>query len=245
MCPNKYGCQPQIAGRIEHFVARHAMNIDGIGEEVADKLYSSGLVTNVADLYDLTQERLMTLDKFKEKASQRILTSLEESKKVPFARVIFALSIPFVGETVAKVLAPAVKNIDNLMTMTADELSQIDEIGPKIAESIVSFFALDDNRLIVQRLRNAGLQMANEEVEAVSNKLEGKKIVISGVFEHHSRDEYKRIIEQHGGKNVSSISANTDFVFAGENMGPAKLEKARKLQIPIISEQQFLDLINS
>ena len=245
MCPNKYGCQPQIAGRIEHFVARHAMNIDGIGEEVADKLYSSGLVTNVADLYDLTQERLMTLDKFKEKASQRILTSLEESKKVPFARVIFALSIPFVGETVAKVLAQAVKNIDNLMTMTADELSQIDEIGPKIAESIVSFFALDDNRLIVQRLRNAGLQMANEEVEAVSNKLEGKKIVISGVFEHHSRDEYKRIIEQHGGKNVSSISANTDFVFAGENMGPAKLEKARKFQIPIISEQQFLDLINS
>lgn len=244
-CPNKYECTPQITGKIEHFVGRHMMNIDGIGEEVAQLLYTSGLVKNIADLYDLTEEKLMMLDRFKEKSARRIINGIEDSKKVPFERVIFALSIPFVGETTAKVLAGAAHNIDTLMAMNELQLSSIGEIGDKIARSIVDFFSLDFNRTIIERLRLAGVQMeiSEEELQNKTDKLAGKSIVISGTFAHHSRDEYKKMISQNGGKNVSSISAKTDFVFAGENMGPAKLEKAQKLGIPIINEDEFLKMI--
>lgn len=244
-CPNKYYCRPQITGRIEHFVSRHAMDIDGIGEEVAEQLYAARLVETVADIYDLTEHDLVTLERFGERSAKRILAGVEASKSVPFERVVYALSIPFVGETVAKKLAQAVKNIDNLMAMTGEQLAMIPEIGPKIAESIVQFFKVPINRVIVERLRIAGLRMQVEEkiVELKSNVLEGKSIIISGVFDYHSRDEYKQIIEQHGGKNVGSISAKTDYVLAGAKMGPAKLEKAKKLGIEIISETDFLKMI--
>ena len=247
VCPNKWDCGPQICGRIEHFVGRHAMDIDGIGEEVAVILNKSGLVHDVADLYDLTQEKLVSLDRFQEKSAQRILRGIAASKTVPYARVIFALSIPFVGETTGKVLARHTRNIDTLMTMPAEELASIPEIGPKIAQSIVDYFADERNRIIVERLRSAGLQMSlsEEETAGQSDKLMGKKVVISGVFAKHSREEYKAMIEQNGGKNVSSISSATSFVLAGENMGPAKLEKARKLGIDIINEDQFLEMLQT
>ena len=245
VCPNKWGCGPQICGRIEHFVGRHAMDIDGIGEEVAVLLNKSGLVNDVADLYDLTQEKLVALDRFQQRSAQRILRGIEASRQVPFARVIFALSIPFVGETTGKVLARHTHDIDTLMSLPVEQLAGIPEIGPKIAQSIVDFFAEERNRAIVERLRAAGLQMAlsEEETAGQSDKLEGKKVVISGVFAKHSREEYKALIEQNGGKNVSSISSATSFVLAGENMGPAKLEKARKLGIDIIDEEEFLEMI--
>ena len=245
VCPNKWGCGPQICGRIEHFVGRHAMDIDGIGEEVAVILNKSGLVNDVADLYDLTQEKLVALDRFQEKSAQRILRGIENSLRVPYSRVIFALSIPFVGETTGKVLARHTRDIDTLMSLPAEQLAAIPEIGPKIAQSIVDFFAEERNRVIVERLRAAGLQMALTEQETAgqTDKLAGKKVVISGVFAKHSREEYKAMIEQNGGKNVSSISSATSFILAGENMGPAKLEKARKLGIDIINEDQFLEMI--
>ncbi len=245
VCPNKYACRPQITGKIEHFVGRRMMNIDGIGEEVAEQLFSAGLVENIADLYDLTEEKLVSLERFQKKSAQRIIKGIEDSKKVPFERVIFALSIPFVGETTAKVLAEATHNIDTLMSINEDQLSSINEIGNKIATSIVEYFDNDANRDIVERLRNAGLQMAisEEDLQNKTDKLAGKSIVISGTFALHSRDEYKKMITQNGGKNVGSISAKTDYVFAGENMGPAKLEKAQKLGIPIINEEEFLKMI--
>ncbi|MBP5688327.1 MAG: NAD-dependent DNA ligase LigA [Muribaculaceae bacterium] len=247
VCPNKWECKPQITGRIEHFVSRHAMNIDGIGEEVAVQLHESGLVNNIADLYDLTIEKLVGLDRFQLKSAQRIMRGIKQSKQVPFERVIYALSINFVGETIAKVLARNVHNIDRLMEMSTEELAAIPEIGPKIAQSIVEYFAVESNRDIVERLRWAGLQMALSEQELANRttKLEGKKIVISGVFQHHSREEYKAMIEQNGGKNVGSISKATSFILAGDNMGPAKLEKAQKLGIDIINEDQFLAMLNS
>jgi len=245
VCPNKWECGPQICGRIEHFVGRHAMNIDGIGEEVAILLNKSGLVNDIADLYDLTQEKLIALERFQERSAQRILRGIEASKSVPFARVIFALSIPFVGETTGKVLARHTRDIDTLMSMPAEQLAAIPEIGPKIAQSIIDFFAEERNRVIVERLRAAGLQMAltQDETAGLTDKLQGKKIVISGVFAKHSREEYKAMIEQNGGKNVGSISGATNYVLAGENMGPSKLEKARKLGIEIINEDQFLEMI--
>jgi DNA ligase (NAD+) len=245
VCPNKWECGPQICGRIEHFVGRHAMNIDGIGEEVAILLNKSGLVNDIADLYDLTQEKLIALERFQERSAQRILRGIEASKSVPFARVIFALSIPFVGETTGKVLARHTRDIDTLMGMPAEQLAAIPEIGPKIAQSIIDFFAEERNRVIVERLRAAGLQMAltQDETAGLTDKLQGKKIVISGVFAKHSREEYKAMIEQNGGKNVGSISGATNYVLAGENMGPSKLEKARKLGIEIINEEQFLEMI--
>lgn len=246
VCPNKYGCKPQITGRIEHFVARHAMNIDGIGEEVAVQIFDSGMVKNVADLYSLTGNRLLCLEHFQQKAASRILNGIRKSLEVPFERVLFAIGIPFVGETTAKVLARNVHTIDRLMQMTALELSSIPEIGPKIADSIVDFFANPDNVTIIERLREAGVQLclSEEELANRTNLLEGKKIVISGVFARHSREEYKAMIEQNGGKNVSSISAATSYVLAGDNMGPAKLEKARKLSIPIINEEEFLAMLH-
>lgn len=245
VCPNKYGCKPQITGRIEHFVARHAMNIDGIGEEVAVQLHESGLVHNIADIYSLTGNDLMRLEHFQRKASDRILSGIRKSLEVPFERVLFAIGIPYVGETTAKVLARNVHTIDRLMAMNAEELASIPEIGPKIAESIVGYFAAEGNREIIERLREAGVQLCLSEAELANHtdKLAGKKIVISGVFAKHSREEYKAMIEQNGGKNVSSISSATSYVFAGENMGPAKLEKARKLGIPIIGEDEFLAML--
>lgn len=245
VCPNKYGCKPQITGRIEHFVARHAMNIDGIGEEVAVQLHESGLVHNIADIYSLTGNDLMRLEHFQRKASDRILSGIRKSLEVPFERVLFAIGIPYVGETTAKVLARNVHTFDRLMAMNAEELASIPEIGPKIAESIVGYFAAEGNREIIERLREAGVQLCLGEAELANrtDKLAGKKIVISGVFAKHSREEYKAMIEQNGGKNVSSISSATSYVFAGENMGPAKLEKARKLGIPIIGEDEFLAML--
>lgn len=245
VCPNKWGCPPQITGRIEHFVGRHAMNIDGIGEEVAVTLHAAGLVNDPADLYELTEAKLIALDRFQSRSAQRILRGLDESRQVPFARVLFAISIPYVGETTAKVLARNVHDIDTLKTTGAEQLAAIPEIGPKIAQSIVEFFAREENCLMIERLRAAGLQMAlsDDELASRSDKLAGKKIVISGVFTRHSREEYKAMIEQNGGKNVGSISKATDYVLAGENMGPSKLEKAQKLNVPIIDEDTFLNML--
>lgn len=244
-CPNKYGCVPQITGRVEHFVGRRMMNIDGIGEETVTDLFNAGLIHNAADLYTLTPAQLMVLPGLGERSADRIIKGIEASKSVGFERVIYALSIPYVGETVAKKLARATGDIDRLMTMTVEELARIDDIGPSIARAIVDFFAVPQNREIVDRLRAYGLQMAmpEEDTSGRTDRLAGKAIVISGVFEHHSRDEYKAMIELNGGKNVGSISKKTSFVLAGDNMGPAKLEKATKLGIPVIDETTFLDMI--
>ncbi|MBD5248793.1 MAG: NAD-dependent DNA ligase LigA [Barnesiella sp.] len=245
ICPNKYHCPPQIAGRIEHFVARRAMNIDGIGEETVGQLMQMGLVKDIADLYELNYSVLTSLDRFAEKSAQRILAGLEASKNVPFERVVFALSIPFVGEIVARRLARSLRNIDSLMSATTDQLVGIDDIGEKIAESVVGFFAEPVNRDMVDRLRGYGLTMSmpEEEQEAHSQRLAGQTIVISGTFTHHSRDEYKAIIEANGGKNSGSISKKTTFILAGENMGPAKLEKAQSLGVRIVDETEFLNMI--
>ena len=245
ICPNKYVCQPQVIGRIEHFVARRMMNIDGIGEETAELMFNQGLIKNIADLYDLQYEQLVVLDRFANRSANRILEGLEASKSVPFERVLFALSIPYVGETTAKKIARTVGNIDRLMAMNVDELTQIEDVGVRIADSIIEYFSVEENRQIVERLRVAGLQFAVTEdiTEGRSDKLQGKSIVISGTFTHHSRDEYKALIEKHGGKNVGSISKKTDYVLAGENMGPSKLEKANSLGIEIIDEETFLKMI--
>lgn len=247
ICPNKFGCIPQITGRVEHFVGRRMMNIDGIGEETVTDLFNEGLIKDCADLYTLTREDLMTLPGFGEKSADRILQGLEDSKKVTFDRVIYALSIPFVGETVAKKLARAVNDIDTLIGMSAEQLTAIEDIGPRIAASIIDFFRHPANVRIVERLREYGIAMAMPTVDESlkSERLAGKSIVISGTFNHHSRDEYKQMIELNGGKNVGSISKKTDFVLAGANMGPAKLEKASKLGIPIIDEDSFLKMIDN
>lgn len=244
-CPNKFGCPPQIAGRVEHFVGRKMMNIDGIGEETAQQLFATGLVKNIADLYDLTRDQLLRLDGFGPRSAERVLDGLEASKQMPFDRVIYALSIPFVGDTVAKKVAKAFPDIDRLMAASAAELAAVKDIGPRIAESIVEYFANPLNRSIVERLRQAGLQMSlpEESDEGRSDRLAGKTIVISGVFQHHSRDEYKEMIERAGGKNASSISKKTDFVLAGDNMGPSKREKANSLGVPLMSEDEFLALM--
>ena len=244
-CPNKYGCAPQVEGRIEHFVGRRMMDIDGIGSEMAATLCSTGLVVNYADLYNLTFDQIASLERCGEKTAERIMAGIERSKSVPYERVIYALSIPFVGETVARKLARATGNIDRLMSMSAEELTAIDDIGQAIADSIIAFFAEPDNRRSIERLKAAGLRMALDETEIIENtdKLAGKTIVISGTFSHHSRDDYKQLIERNGGKNAGSISKKTDFILAGENMGPAKYEKATKLGIPLLSEDEFLKMI--
>lgn len=247
VCPNKEGCIPQIVGRIEHFVGRHMMNIDGIGEETAAALFAHGFVHNVADLYDLTPQQLMTIEGFGAKSAERVIAGIDASKDVPFERVVFALSIPFVGETTARKVARAAKNINTLMSMPVEQLEAIEDVGARIAASIAGFFADEQNRHMVERLRAAGLKMEVEAAtagEPLSDVLGGKSFVISGVFAKHSREEYKSLIERHGGKNVGSISKKTDYVLAGENMGPAKLEKATKLGIPIIGEDDFLRMIS-
>lgn len=248
MCPNKEGCAPQICGRLEHFVGRRMMNIEGIGEEMAVILYRNGWVKTPADLYTLSQHSrdMMLLPGMGPRTVERILDGIEASKSVPFERVVYALSIPYVGETVAKKLARAVRDVDSLMNADTESLTLIDDIGPRIAESIITYFSNTDNREMVEQLRAAGVQMSlpEEDESSRTDLLKGKSIVISGTFSHHSRDEYKEIIERNGGKNVSGISKKTDFVFAGENMGPSKLEKARTLGIPIINEEEFLKMIN-
>ena len=244
-CPNDNSCPPQIKGRIEHFISRRAMNIESIGPETVDLFYQKGWINDIADLYELKAEKICLLDRMGEKSAENIIKSIDTSRNVPFERVLFALGIRFVGETVAKKLARAFKNIDTLSQASLDELIHVDEIGEKIASSILSYFANEKNKLLITRLKNAGLQLSlSEEVLLKqSDKLKGESIVISGVFTHHSRDEYKNIIEQHGGKNVGSISSKTSFILAGSNMGPSKLEKANKLGIKIVNEDDFLKLI--
>jgi DNA ligase (NAD+) len=245
VCPNRFGCPPQLAGRIEHFVGRKMMNIDGIGEETADQMVQLHLVHDIADLYDLKVTDLLKIPGFGPRSAQRVLDGLEASRRVPYDRVIYALSIPFVGDTMAKKLAKAFPDIDLLMAASPAELAATKDIGPKIAESVTEFFSNLQNLNIVERLRTAGLQMSMpQEAEGEhTNLLEGKTFVISGTFTYHSRDEYKDLIEKNGGKNVGSISKKTDYVFAGENMGPAKREKAASLGIPIIDEATFLAMI--
>lgn len=245
VCPDKYGCTPQIKGRIEHFVGRRMMNIDGIGEEMVNDLCEKGYLKNCADIYDLTAEQIKSLYVKGDKIAEKILAGIEASKSVPYERVLYALSIPYVGETGAKKIARASGNIDRLMAMTEDELMAIEDVGPNIARGIIDFFADERNRSIVERLRSAGVTLDAPAVADVksSDILQGKSIVISGTFNRHSRDQYKALIEQHGGKNVGSISKKTDMVLAGENMGPAKLEKATALNIPIIDEDTFLGMI--
>lgn len=244
-CPNDVGCAPQIKGKIEHFISRKAMAIDGLGPETVDAFYQIGLVKDIADLYTLKAIDIRGLDRMGDKSAIRIVHGIADSKQVPFERVLFALGIRFVGETAAKKLAKAFGNIEALENASLEQLMDVDEIGEKIAQSVVTYFSLPANRKLVERLKEAGLQMAREEGDESekSDKLAGLSIVISGVFNHHSREEYKEMIEQHGGKNVGSISSKTSFVLAGENMGPAKLEKAHKLGIRIINEEEFLQML--
>ena len=245
-CPNDAGCPPQIKGRIEHFISRRAMNIDSIGPETVDDFYRQGLVHNVADLYTIDVQQING-DGSRQKSAMKIICGIEESKNVPFERVVFALGIRFVGETSGKLLARHFKNIDALMNATLDELLEIDGIGEVMAKSIITYFHNEENMQIVERLRSYGLQMAlsREQMENASDLLQGKSIVISGVFQHHSRDEFKMMIEQNGGKNVGSISGKTSFILAGDNMGPSKLQKAEKLGIRIVSEDEFLEMIKA
>lgn len=255
-CPNVAHCPPQIKGRIEHFVSRDAMNIMGLGTEVVDKFYQNHLIGDVTDLYTLreraeapmdlfsqTDEDVMLHDIFSKKSGQNILRAIDDSKQVPFDRVLYALGIRFVGKVAAKALASAVKNMDNLRRDTKDELLAVEGIGDIIAQSVLDYFADTDNAALVDRLAACGLQMQMPEQQQLGTSLEGLSIVISGTFSHHSRDEYKQLIEQHGGKNVSSISKKTSFILAGENMGPSKLEKAQKLGVRLVSEEEFLGMI--
>lgn len=244
-CPNDVSCPPQIKGRIEHFISRKAMNIDGLGAETVDLLYSVGLIRDAADLYKLRIPDISRLERMGYKSAENIIRSIERSREVPFERVLFAVGIRFVGETVAKKLARAFGSMERIENATFDELIAVDEIGEKIAQSILRFFANDQCRTLVVRLKEAGLQMEVVEDESIerTNKLAGKSIVISGVFAQHSRGEYKAMIEQHGGTNVSSISSKTSFVLAGRDMGPAKLEKAQKLGVPIVDEDTFLGML--
>ena len=231
-CPNDLHCTPQIIGRLEHFVSRKAMNINLVGPELIQQYHRQGLLNDIADFYSITHDK-------------KIADSIAQSTQVPFERVLFALGIRFVGEIAAKTLARKFKSIDNIMSATAEELLEVDGIGKVIAESVINYFASAENRTLIERLKHVGIQftLSEEVLAAQSDTLSGQSIVISGVFTHHSRDEYKRIIEQHGGKNVGSISAKTSFILAGDNMGPAKLEKAQKLGVRIVSEEEFLGMI--
>lgn len=244
-CPNDSTCPPQIKGRIEHFISRKAMNIDSLGPETVDDYWQRGLIHDVADLYTLRVADICGPNRNRIKSAQKVVDSIEASKQVPFERVVFALGIRFVGETTAKLLARSFKNIDALKDATLEQLLDVDGVGQVIAESIIRYFHDEKCLDVLQRLRDAGLQMSlsEESLAGHTDKLAGQSIVISGVFAKHSRDEYKALIEQHGGKNVGSISKNTTFVLAGENMGPAKLEKAQKLGVRIVNEEEFLEMI--
>jgi DNA ligase (NAD+) len=245
-CPNFYGCPPQIIGRIQHFISRKAMDIEGLGGETVALLFNNGLVHNYADLYQLTVEEILPLERMAQKSADNLVKGVENSKSIPFERVLYALGIRYVGETVAKKLAKHYKNIDALSQATLMDLVLVDEIGEKIAKSVLEFFENEENRIIIDRLKNFGIQF--EIIENINpnatDKLAGKVFVVSGVFQQFSRDELKKAIEENGGKVGSSISAKTNYVVAGDNMGPAKLEKANKLNIPILSEDDFMILIN-
>ncbi|MFK7756223.1 MAG: NAD-dependent DNA ligase LigA [Flavobacteriales bacterium] len=243
-CPNVTSCPPQITGRIEHFISRKAMNIDGLGAETVVQLYEAELIHNMADLYDLTKEQLVPLDRLGEKSVYNLLEGLEKSKQQPFEKVLFGLGVRFVGETVAKKLAKHFKTIDAMRLATLEELVGVDEIGERIAESLIEFFALESNIEILERLKMSGLQFEIVQEEGASNLLDGKKFVVSGVFSKFSRNELKASIEANGGKNVGSISARTDYVIAGENMGPSKKQKAVDLGVPVISEDDYIQLIS-
>lgn len=244
-CPNDKACPPQIKGKIEHFITRKAMNIDGMGPETVEQFYNANLINNVADLYDLQASDLLLLERMGERSANNIVEGIRQSLEVPYPRVLFALGIRYVGETVAKKLANAFPTIEQLQQATLEEFVQVDEIGERIAQSVIRWFADEDNQRLIERLKAAGLQfsLSEETLSERTDKLAGKSIVISGVFTHHSRDEYKALIEQHGGKNVGSISGKTSFILAGENMGPSKLEKANKLGLAIIGEEEFLRMI--
>ncbi len=243
-CPNDTGCPPQIKGRVEHFVTRRAMDIS-IGPETVEDLYEAGYIGNAADLYTLTMDQLLRLERWAEKSAQNLLVSLEKSKEVPYERVLFALGIRFVGETVARRLAGAFSSIDLLREATLEQLTDVDEIGGRIAESVMRYFSDEKNIRMVERLKEYGLQMAasEDQLSTRTDKLKGLTIVISGIFLLHSRDEYKAMIEQNGGKNSGSVSGKTDYILAGDNMGPSKLEKAAKLGVKIINEQEFLNML--
>lgn len=244
-CPNDLQCPPQIKGKFEHFISKKAMDIDGIGPETIDLLFENQLISAIPDLYDLKKDDLLPFKKDGDKWASNIIEGLEQSKDIPFERLLFALGIRYVGETVSKVLVKEYQHIDNLISANKENLENVDEIGGKIADSVVQFFHNDQNIELIQRLKNHGLCFEiGEENKAISSVLSGMSIVISGVFNHFSRDELKKIIEQHGGKNVSSISKKTTFVIAGENMGPSKLQKAEKLNVPLLSENEFIKKIS-
>ena len=244
-CTNETACPPQIKGKIEHFISRRAMNIEGLGPETVDLFYQEGLIHDIADLYTLQTADICRLERMGEKSAENIIQGIERSKEVPYERVLFALGIRFVGETVAKKVAKAFRSIEALASANLDDLIHVDEIGEKIAGSIIQYFANEKNRILVERLRQSGLKLEadEEDLSGYSDKLKGMSIVISGVFARHSRDEYKALIEKHGGKNVGSISKKTSFILAGDNMGPSKLEKAQQLNIPIKDENEFLAMI--
>ena len=244
-CPNDSGCPPQIKGRIEHFISRKAMNIDSLGPETVDEYYRHGLIHNIADLYDIEVQQING-DGSRTKSAMKIVNGIKASANVPFERVVFALGIRFVGETSARLLARHFKSMDALMNATLEDLLEVEGVGEVIAKSVMTYFHNPQNIVIIDRLRGYGLQMSlsEEQLQGASDKLAGQSIVISGVFSHHSRDEYKAIIEQHGGKNVGSISGKTSFILAGENMGPSKLQKAEKLGIRIVNEDEFLEMID-
>lgn len=243
-CPNENGCPPQIKGRIEHFITRKAMNIAG-GSETIEHLYNAKLIHNIADLYILTWEDVAKMDRWAEKSAKKFIESIQNSVNVPYPRVLYALGIRYVGETVAKKIAATFHSIDELQEATLQQLTEVDEIGERIAQSIIEYFETKDNIEIIERLKNYGVQFSQDEKDSAlkTNKLDGATFVISGIFEQHSRDEYKKIIELNGGKNSGSISGKTDYVLAGANMGPAKLEKASKLGVKILSEEEFLRMI--
>ena len=246
-CPNDESCPPQIKGRIEHFISRRAMNIDGLGTETVDLFFRLGMVRDVADLYELQEGDIASLERLGDKSARNIVEAIAFSRNVPFERVLFALGIRFVGETVAKKLANAFGSIDRLAAATEEELMQVDEIGARIAGSVRAYFAHPSTSRLIARLKEAGvlMELSAERLDDRTDRLQGATVVISGTFTLHSRDEYKTLIEQHGGKNTASVSAKTTYLLAGENMGPAKLEKATKLGIKIISEDEFLQLIAS
>jgi DNA ligase (NAD+) len=245
-CPNEYGCPPQIKGKMEHFISRKAMNIDGLGEETIDVLFEKGLVRNAADLYELKKEDLLELERFAEKSVDNLLSGVEESKKQPFEKVLYAMGIRYVGETVSKKLARHFKSLEKLREASFEELNEVEEIGERISQSILDFFEDDSNVKMVERLGSHGLnfEVDEEELQSASDQLGGKKFVISGVFNQFSRNELKKAIEDNGGKNTGSISGNTDYLIAGENMGPSKKQKAEKLGVAIISEEDFIKMLD-
>ena len=246
-CPNFYGCPPQIIGRIQHYITRKAMDIEGLGGETVALLFNNGLIKDYSDLYELKIEQVIPLERMAQKSAENLIKGIEKSKQIPFERVLYAIGIRYVGETVAKKLAKHYKNIDAISKATIMDLILVDEIGEKIAQSVVDFFDNHDNIRIIERLKNFGVQL--ELIEKINpnatNKFQGKTFVVSGVFSQFSRDDLKQSIEDNGGKVGSSISAKTNYVVAGENMGPAKLEKANQLKIPIISEEDYIKMLDS